>query len=263
MKNIFKYLILSVLAVSIFNACTEEEIMPGDKNSLFISFDNRLGAEEVLLGTTKGVNSLGEDFTVTRLNYFISNISLTDMAGKEISFPNQYFLIREADEASQTIELKDVPAGDYKMLNYTIGVDSLKSISEVAERTGVLDPASYGDDNMYWSWNAGYIFFKMEGNSSKVSMMGKDKFELHIGGFGGKDSPTPNNLEKIQLQMENANVRKNIAPEVHVIFDVAKVFDGVKAFSLAANPMVHNPAKGTDVSNNYAKGFSVDHVHAD
>ncbi len=78
-----------------------------------------------------------------------------------------------------------------------IGVDSLKSISDVAQRTGVLDPASYGTDNMYWSWNAGYIFFKLEnlfGNSTpqgKSTTPTKNLNQFHIGGFGGKTEKKP------------------------------------------------------------------------
>ncbi len=265
MKSKFNYLIISLLLIFFISSCEKtDEIKPGDKNSVFIEFDNRLGAEEIVLGTTKGTNSTSEDFTITRLNYFISNIKLMSATGETVSFPDQYSLVKESDTNSQVIELKDVPAGDYNHLMYTIGVDSIHSVSDVSLRTGVLDPAGYGDDNMYWSWNMGYIFFKMEGNSSKVNVNGSTKYELHIGGFGGKDAPTPNNIRNLELHMnQTATVRRDIAPDVHVIFDVAKVFDGTKKVSLVANPVIHNPKLGIDISENYAEAFMIDHVHLD
>lgn len=84
------------------------------------------------------------------------------------------FLVKESDKASQTVKLNDVPAADYVSLTYTVGVDSAKSVADVSKRTGVLDPASYGTDNMYWSWNSGYIFFKMEGNSDNITAANKN-----------------------------------------------------------------------------------------
>ena len=70
----------------------------------------------------------------------------------------------EDHEESQEVVLKNIPAGDYNQITFTIGVDSLRSTMDVSKRPGVLDPAQ-GHDGMYWTWNSGYIFFKMEGIS--------------------------------------------------------------------------------------------------
>lgn len=268
MKN-FKLIILSVLTTFAILSCNKEDMddySATDKNSLSIEFDNRVGDQKLVLGTTTAKNSSGEDFTVTTLNYFVSNITLKNDKGETIKFPNDYFLIRQADSKSLIATLKDVPAGNYTELSYTIGVDSLKSISDVSQRTGVLDPASYGNDNMYWSWNSGYIFFKMEGTSTAIpaNSMGMKGYQLHIGGFGGRTSVTPNNLKTLTFSLaENAKVRKDIAPMVHVISDVSKVFSAVNQISLAKSFMIHAPAAGKAVAENYAKSFIVDHVHND
>ncbi len=264
MKNISKLFLAIFATVSIISCQKEEEIGPNDKNSLTIEFDNRVGDQKLVLGTTKANNASGEEFTVTTLNYFVSNISLKKENGEVVSFPNQYFLVRQADANSLNVTLKDIPAANYTELNYTIGVDSLKSISDVSQRTGVLDPASYGSDNMYWSWNSGYIFFKMEGISSAAAAnaAGEKKYQFHIGGFGGRTSVTPNNLKTVKFPLATAaTVRKDIAPAIHMIVDVTKVFSAVNTISLAKSSVIMAPAAGLVVSANYAKAFVLDHVH--
>lgn len=266
MKHIFKIALIAIASFSIFSCEKEDEIGPTDKNSLSIEFDNRIGDQKLVLGTTTAKNGLGEEFTVTKLNYFVSNISLKKDNGEVITFPNNYYLVKQSDANSLVITLNDVPAANYTELSYTIGVDSLKSISDVSQRTGVLDPASYGDDNMYWSWNSGYIFFKMEGKSPAIpeNMMKMTQYEFHVGGFGGRTAVTPNNLKILKFTLaEAATVRKNIAPEIHVINDVQKVFNSKNQVSIAKYYMTHAPAAGTVIAENYAQSFLIDHVHND
>lgn len=266
MKNISK-LFLAIFATVASISCQKEEIGPNDKNSLMIEFDNRIGDQKLVLGQTKAKNAIGEEFTVTKLNYFVSNIALKKENGEVIKFPDQYFLVRQSEANSLNITLKDVPAANYTCLTYTIGVDSLKSISDVAQRTGVLDPASYGTDNMYWSWNSGYIFFKMEGTSPAIpanNMMGMTQYEFHVGGFGGRTAVTPNNLKTLNFTFgQVATVRKDIAPTIHIINDVTKVFSAKNQISIAKSYMIHAPAAGTVIAENYAQSFIVDHVHND
>ncbi len=264
MKNISKLILLSISFV-LFIACQkEDEIGPNDKNNFSIEFDNRIGDQKLVLGTSKATNASGEDFTVTTLNYFVSNIELTKDNGQKISFPDKYFLVKQSDETSLTITLTDVPAANYINLKYTIGVDSVKSISDINQRIGVLDPASYGNDNMYWSWNSGYIFFKMEGISSlsPANSAGLNKYQFHIGGFGGKSSITPNNIRSINLPLNTpATVRKDIAPVAHIIFDVSKVFNAINTISLAKSSVIMAPAAGKVISENYSKAYQLDHIH--
>ncbi|MCP9770656.1 hypothetical protein EGI22_22345 [Lacihabitans sp. LS3-19] len=259
-----KLSIALVMGISIFFAACEksDSIGPNDKNDLSMYFENMVGTEPITLGTKTYTSGAGEDFTITTLNYFISNISIKKRDGTELKFADQYFLVKETDENSKTITLKDVPAGDYSSISFMVGVDSAKSVSDVSQRTGVLDPASYGTDNMYWSWNSGYIFFKMEGTSTKSTGAGNG-YKLHIGGFGGMSAKTANNLRTITLPFgtDAAQVRKNIAPEIHLGIDVLKVFgSNVK---IADKNEIMNPTLGIPVADNYKNMFDVEHIHND
>ncbi|PLK44797.1 MULTISPECIES: MbnP family protein [Emticicia] len=264
MKNLTYLVIAFFVAVFVVSCQKEDDINPNDKNTVTLEFDNRVGDQKLVLGTTTAKNALNQDFTITRLNYFVSNISLKNENGSVVKLTDKYFLVKHADPTSYLIKLENIPAGNYTSVSYVIGVDSLKSVSDVSQRKGVLDPSSYGDDSMYWSWNSGYIFFKMEGKSTAIpaNMMNMTEFQFHVGGFGGMTGKTPNNLQTITLPMaEAAKVRGNVAPQIHIINDVQKVFSAVNQINLATTYMVHAPSAGAVIAQNYAKSFMVDHVH--
>jgi len=242
----------------------EAEIRLNDTNTVVVEFENRVDTQPLVLGLTTYKNASNEDFNVTTFNYFISNIALKKDDGTVLKLTNQYFLIRTADAATSRVELKNVPAANYTEVSFMIGVDSTKSVSDVGQRIGVLDIASYTNDNMYWSWNSGYIFMKFEGTSPVVplSTNGTRKFEMHVGGFGGMTSKVTNNLRTVTLALpSSATVRKKIAPEVHFFTDVAKIFSGTTTIKLAETNSIHSPSAAAPIVNNYVKMFTVDHVH--
>jgi hypothetical protein len=257
---------LAVALSIVMGACQKDEadsIGPNDKNNVVFKFENRVGNAPLVLNTTNYKNGSGEEFNVSTFNYFISNISLKKDDGTVVKFPNQYFLVRAVDSKSSVIELKDVPAANYQAVSFMVGVDSTKSVADVGERTGVLDVAAYGDDGMYWSWNSGYIFMKIEGTSPVVPLRasGLRKFQLHVGGFGGKTSPMPNNTRTVTLTpIDGLKVRATIAPEVRMITDVAKIFNGTTTIKLAETNSVHSPAVAIPIANNYVNMFTIDRV---
>ena len=75
---------------------------------------------------------------------------------------SSYFLVDESNSASMILSLPQVEIGKYLAIRLMIGVDSAKSMAPLEKRRGVLDMSGLGQD-MYWTWNQGYIFFKMEG----------------------------------------------------------------------------------------------------
>ena len=58
-------------------------------------------------------------------------------------------------------------------------------------------------------------------------------------------------------------VRKSIAPTIHFVADVTKVFSGTTTLKLADAPVIMSPALATPIANNYKNMFVVDHVHND
>lgn len=266
-KSALYFLSILMLSLLLVPACKDK-----DDNDLTgfgdveIEFDNRAGDAALVLGT-EYTNAAGEKLKFNTFNYYVSNFVLVKDDGTEYVVPKDscYFLCKQNFPDTRLAVLKNIPAGDYTGLKFIIGVDSLKSVSPVTERTGVLDPAS-GASGMYWSWNAGYIFVKVEGTSPQAPLnpAGEHWFEYHTGLFGGYDSPTLNNLKTVSLAThhdEPAKVRKDGSPHFHLYVDVLELFTNPVNISVATNPASHADAFSKTVANNYADMFTLDHVH--
>ncbi len=255
--------IAAVAATCLFVSCKKETTSEFDntkKAELSIEFDNIAGASDLQLNTGSYTNAAGENFNVTKLKYYVSNFKLTNINGSEYIVPQDscYFLVDESDESSHEPALQ-VPEGEYKSFSFILGVDSLRSTKDISERTGVLDPTGAGGD-MYWSWNSGYIFFKMEGTST-ASTMGD--FMYHVGLYGGRTAPTINNIKTISLDLTargTPKVKAGKSTNIHLMVDVLKLFSGNTNFSIAAHSMVMVDPFSADIAQNFFGMFKHDHT---
>lgn len=260
-----KYSTIFILSIGMaISSCKKEkqEYNPNIKAELSIEFDNIAGAADLQLNTGVYNNALGQALTVTKLKYFVSNFKLTNVNGAVYTVPQNesYFLI---DESSATADhaLLNIPEGEYKSISFVLGVDSLRNTMDVSQRTGVLDVSGAASD-MYWSWNSGYIFFRLDGTSPVITGMG-NVFQYHVGGFGGYSSATANNLRTITLDLTTrgtAKVKEGKETNIHLMVDILKAISGSTNMDLAATPMVHSVSGGTALANNYTSMFSHDHT---
>ena len=261
-----KRILLSVASfIILFASCKKDDSSPYNndvKANLSVEFDNIAGSSDLQLNTGSYTNSSGEAFTVTKLKYYVSNFILTKTDGTvyTVSQDSSYFLIDEGDGTSHSPVLH-VPEGEYKTLSFVVGVDSLRNTMDISERTGVLDPTGDGGD-MYWGWNSGYIFFKIEG-TSPVSTLDGNAFMYHIGGFGGYSAATINNIKTITLDLTARGVPQVKAGKetnIHLMVDILKLFDGPTQLSIAQNPMVMFNDYSVNIANNYTAMFRHDHT---
>lgn len=253
-------LLLSFTILSFITSCKKEETEgPG---MVAIEFDNRAGSVDLELNTTWYKNANNDSMNFSLFKYYVSNFVFNKEDGSSYVVPKDscYFLIDEADAASQEIEFDDIPAGKYVSVTFTIGVDSVKSTAPASQRTGVLDVISHAD--MYWTWNSGYIFVKTEGTFSQVS--GSD-FMYHIGGFGGYSSPTVNNLKTVTMDFPGAPVSfgSNNHKHIHTFVDALKVVNGTTNISVPTTPVVMGGPNAPAIANNYKEMFEIDHIHAE
>jgi hypothetical protein len=278
MKNL-KSLLFTSLVFALAACSKNEEVVPEFVNTnlapFSIEFDNIVGDRTFSINNTGSLytNSSGEKFSISMLQYFISNVQLATADGKSytVNPDSSYFLISGSDKATRFARMR-VPEGDYTKLTFTIGVDSLRSTMGIDKRTGVLDPAAGGSHDgggMYWGWNSGYIFFKFEGNSPVISdnvngdPTGKKQFKYHIGGFGGYSAPTINNIKRITVDLNTAGiakVRKDRQSNVHLFVDASKVFNGKNSFKIAEHPNVMFSDYSVNIAANLAEMFRHDHT---
>lgn len=108
--------------------------------TISVEFDNIIGGKQVQLNTGQYTNIKGESFTISLLQYYISNLVFIKADGTQYIVPqdSSYFLIKEADPATRYARVK-VPEGEYTGLQFVLGVDSVRSTKDISERNGVVD----------------------------------------------------------------------------------------------------------------------------
>lgn len=260
-----KYLFSIAFAILfLLSSCEKKEVLPS-YSRLKINFVNTINSTPIKLNSNY-LTPNNEEFSISTLNYFISNIELVRQDGNKIVLDNQYFLIKESDLNSKIIQIDSLPTGTYSSINFIIGVDSLKNTSPLEERIGVLDPATYGTDNMYWSWNSGYIFLKMEGIAANAPLdnSGINSYKYHIGGFGGFSSPTVNNIKKVSLDFSVPLVLKgkNTA-SINLETKIESIFKGSNTINFTNYNIVMNPTKGKFIADNYAGMYIINSIKSE
>lgn len=256
--------------MALFTGCNidfaNEPYNENNKANFSIEFDNIAGGQNLQLNTGSYTNASGETFSISLLQYYISNIKVKKANGLEYIVPpdSSYFLIKEGDPETRLAKVR-VPEGIYTSVSFVVGVDSLRSTMDISQRKGVLDPAGGMDDGMYWGWNSGYIFFRMEGLSPQAPLdpSGQNKFRYHIGGFGGFSAPTINNIKTITLDLNEggiARVKGGRSSNVHVMVDIMKIFNGDPIIKIATNSNVMFSANSVPIADNYSTMFHHDHT---
>lgn len=242
---------LTTLALT---SCKKDEEVPANQTgTVALEFEQSVGADPLTLSTRTYTTPAGDQFTVTNFKQYISNLKLNKADGTSYAVPDSYYLVDAAVSTSQKVTIKDVPAGDYTGLTFTIGVDSVHNVS--GAQKGALDP----NNGMFWTWNSGYIYTKLDGYSPQAA---KGGLTFHIGGF-----KSPNNTIRTVSPAFPAGtkllVRADHSPEIHYNVDVLKMFTGPNTIRFATLSFTMGDANSVPVANNCAAGmFTVEHIHA-
>lgn len=258
MKIIAKISLILVFALVACKKDTKTEPEPENPvtptGSLKINFENVVDTMDLDFVTTY-TNANGDSYTITKFNYYISNIVITKNDNSIFAEPESYHLVQASDPLSSIITLKNVPFGSYKSLTFMLGVDSTRNCS--GAQTGDLAE----NKNMFWSWNTGYIMLKIEGSSPQSGDANK-ALTLHMGGYYGVNKAQRN--FNLGFGSSTANVSDAITPIVHLSVDASKIFKGQTTikfatdyFQMSANASVKKYA------DNYANMIEFEHVHND
>ncbi|WP_100612851.1 MbnP family protein [Confluentibacter lentus] len=260
--KITKIALALLLCISIISCSSDdEEDLTGQTGSLTLKFDNGVGAQDFIFGTSYN-KSNNESFKLTTLKYIISNIRVKDSKGNIFTYPtaNNVFIVDEANGNTAgeiLITLDDVDAADYVEITFGIGIDQSRFLLGAAGQGDFLAEAQAA--GMMWSWATGYRFMRFDGTYTNATVT-DGALNVHMGSVG----TSLDNYKEVTLTFPNSvRVRETASPEIHIEADIAKVFDGETSvnFSDGYN-QVHTSATTTPVIANNMKGiFEVHHVH--
>lgn len=263
MKNIFKLTAIAVLAITLAN-CKKDTVTPPEPEpeapapvttgSLKLNFEAMVGDSQLVFSTSTYTNQAGNTFNVTMYRYYISNIKITKTDNSVWSETNSYHLIDHSDDASTLVTIPNVPFGNYKAIEFMIGVDSARNNS--GAQTGALDPTN----GMFWSWNQGYIMAKFEGTSPQSTASGNN-LKFHVGGFSGANKTM--RIVSPSFNSDTAKVTSSVSPEIHMSSNLLEWFDTPTPinFSTFPNVIMSPGSSANTIADNYTDMFTVEHIH--
>ncbi len=236
---------LTILALmAILASCQKDSSSETDTAPLTISFS--LMAYGAPIDTAfQYTNFSGEKFNISSFKFYVTGIEFAN-ATTSASEKSIYHLVDLAQPASRQFNV-NLKTGIYDKINFIIGVDSSRNVS--GAQTGALDPTN----GMFWTWNTGYIFAKLEGRSP-ASPAPFQKLTHHIGGFRTGE----NAIRKVSLAIPFEVGRTK---ELVINADVQKWFDGPHRISIVSNASVMSPGGvALRIADNYAGMFSINKV---
>lgn len=216
-------------------------------NTLTVNMSYVFGTDSLKLQTAF-LNDKGDLVTVVKFQYYLSNLVFITDDGKRIAEENSYHLLSFSPASASEFTLGKLPAGNYVAVEGMIGIDSTRNCS--GAQTGDLDPAR----GMFWTWNSGYIFLKLEGKSPVAGT--NQAFTYHIGGFKGINK-TQRSFQ-IDIAAKPLVLAAGKASKLNLRTDVSEIFKNPKQIDLSVTNYVMNEgANAAMIADNYRDMISL------
>lgn len=216
--------------------------------TLKISFINTVNGKPVVLRDSLYSNYFNEQYSISKLKYYISNIVLK-VAGKETNLGGYYLINAAAEENGFELTL---PAGSYSNIQFLLGVDSIRNCS--GAQTDALDPMN----DMFWTWNSGYVMFKLEGTSA-ASTADLNRIEHHIGGYKANN----NVATTIRLDLKNSiEIKPGSSSELVIEMNLDNYWHGNADIKIAETALCMAPGDlSKKLASNFKTLFSIKSIH--
>lgn len=139
-----------------------------------VSFRPMIEGQPLVLNQMYTLKS--DTLSIETVRFYLSNISFLHEGKTVFTESESYHLIDAEDSASYRIAFHSPKKLAFDEIQFNVGIDSATNVAGVMG--GDLDPTK----GMYWSWQSGYINFKLEGWNPK-STARKHEFQYHLGGY--------------------------------------------------------------------------------
>ncbi len=164
------YITLVQLFLFTFFACAQKG------GFVSISFQHQYDGKRFIVSDSGVAINTAKDLKINVLKYYVSHIRLFSNGTIVAQDTALAHLIDASDTNSTSIIIPIHKNVVYDEIRFDLGIDSTTNVYGVLG--GDLDPTK----GMYWTWQSGYINFKLEGNSKQCTNP-KKEFIYHIGGY--------------------------------------------------------------------------------
>ena len=161
-----------------------------DLNSISITFQPLFGNSQVQLNEKYFKFSNGDSIQFQSLQFYVSEIAFFNNEDLIYREENSFHLVNATEPKTQQINFSLPGTTAATHLNFNLGIDSVTNVS--GAMGGDLDPTK----GMYWTWQSGYINFKLEGKSNRCKTR-NNEYQFHLGGY---QFPL-NSIQKISLDI--------------------------------------------------------------
>ena len=164
-----------------------------------ISFHPMFGIDSVKTPGQQYKLSSGDSISIETCKFYVSVIELLHGDSLVWDESNSYHLINAFDKNTLSVHLKPPSHVAFDQIRFNVGIDSATNASGALD--GDLDPTR----GMYWTWQNGYINFKLEGTSNLCNTRNHE-FQFHLGGY----QYPYNSLQHVHLTSKNNNIHLNV-----------------------------------------------------
>jgi hypothetical protein len=217
-----------------------------NKYTCKIHFEHYVRTEPLHLDSAKYVNDLAQAYSVSMFKYYVGHFCIISKTGEKLR-SEKYFLVNEEQPETKSILIDAIPQDDIAAIEFLVGVDSANNCSGAQD--GALDPIHA----MFWAWNTGYIFLKLEGLSNASKSSGH-MLEYHIGGY----KAPANCIRRVHIDMaENVKLNKVHDFKIALKVDIAKLFGANNRIDFTKLSSVTDFHNATIIADNYSQMFSM------
>lgn len=119
-------------------------------------------------------NDVGNDFDITRIEYYISKISITHDGGMITDIPNHYILVNGTQNVIDNLGSFSITS--VEAVSFHIGVDTPINHADPSLQP-MGHPLAPKSPSMHWGWVDGYRFVAIEGN--EMGSTPAQRWEVH------------------------------------------------------------------------------------
>lgn len=199
----------------------DNPVTPAGPGSLVIQFDNMVGASALQLNTQAYANAAGNQYAVTKLEYVVSHVHLhpptvlRDHAEGDFEADIVHYR-NEADAATRSLAIPDVPSGEYAELEFTFGIDGAENVAgayPALDLLGMAWPAPMG---------GGYHYMRCEGDWGPGAV---NSFTTHTGPSGGTDYSVAVSLDGAIVIEEGKTTTVRVTMDVNEWYTTPHPYD--------------------------------------
>jgi len=140
--------------------------------NLELHLNHKLGSEAFAFGQLT-TNNLGQEFSFSRVEYYMSGFEIVHDGGQITAFPDTYLLVNASDDGVYSLGQADITS--IEGIRFHIGVEAPANNADPAAWPSD-HPLYYQNPSMHWGWSSGYRFAALEGDAGASQDVG---FELH------------------------------------------------------------------------------------